>query len=415
MNITSRILSGVCLICVVANVAEAGAIRIFASHTARPGSQSPTELVPGSPHYQTNAVFLPGQTIYIWAQATPGLLFDAIGLDLEAQNGALIDGPVTVPNPTIPSTPGHYFCRWNGFVVGTPAVPPPVAAISGVKMVCVPIPGQTCEWVGVSNPVNSLDRTDGFNDPSTESVLIATFKAAGTPGPGFFIVNNLLIVDYPQTYPDVYFGWGDAPVSGEVAGARSTLPDWYVDRDTDSDGIADSLDNCPQVANANQLDTDGDGIGDACDPCPLRKTGDLNGDGVVDANDMELLIKVLLDQLDLLSDDFCAADADLSGSVDGADLGAFTATLLGHGEGRSTPLNPGDWTDATGATPIATTITMPPRDLSADFNHDGMIDGRDVFSFVYCKTTETEGSSDDGNTAVSKEEVRKFVDVLIGQ
>jgi len=31
------------------------------------------------------------------------------------------------------------------------------------------------------------------------------------------------------------------------------------------DGVADSLDNCPSAANADQADTDGDGIGDVCD------------------------------------------------------------------------------------------------------------------------------------------------------
>ena len=35
--------------------------------------------------------------------------------------------------------------------------------------------------------------------------------------------------------------------------------------DRDNDTIADSVDNCPSVANENQLDSDGDGIGDVCD------------------------------------------------------------------------------------------------------------------------------------------------------
>jgi uncharacterized delta-60 repeat protein len=38
--------------------------------------------------------------------------------------------------------------------------------------------------------------------------------------------------------------------------------------DTDKDGICDTQDNCPSVANADQKDTDGDGVGDACDNCP---------------------------------------------------------------------------------------------------------------------------------------------------
>ena len=35
--------------------------------------------------------------------------------------------------------------------------------------------------------------------------------------------------------------------------------------DTDSDGIADNIDNCPLVANTNQADNDQDSVGDICD------------------------------------------------------------------------------------------------------------------------------------------------------
>jgi hypothetical protein len=38
--------------------------------------------------------------------------------------------------------------------------------------------------------------------------------------------------------------------------------------DGDGDGVADDLDNCPSLANADQADADLDGIGDACDNCP---------------------------------------------------------------------------------------------------------------------------------------------------
>jgi hypothetical protein len=48
--------------------------------------------------------------------------------------------------------------------------------------------------------------------------------------------------------------------------------------DGDSDGVADGQDNCPAVANADQLDTDGDGDGNACD-------GDDDGDGRFDEDD----------------------------------------------------------------------------------------------------------------------------------
>lgn len=42
--------------------------------------------------------------------------------------------------------------------------------------------------------------------------------------------------------------------------------------DSDNDGISDSIDNCPNVANADQGDNDGDGIGNACDTTPNGDT-----------------------------------------------------------------------------------------------------------------------------------------------
>jgi len=39
-------------------------------------------------------------------------------------------------------------------------------------------------------------------------------------------------------------------------------------KDTDKDGVADAVDNCPDVANADQKDADGDKVGDACDILP---------------------------------------------------------------------------------------------------------------------------------------------------
>ena len=38
--------------------------------------------------------------------------------------------------------------------------------------------------------------------------------------------------------------------------------------DADGDGIEDSVDNCPNIANADQADNDSDGIGNPCDPTP---------------------------------------------------------------------------------------------------------------------------------------------------
>lgn len=58
------------------------------------------------------------------------------------------------------------------------------------------------------------------------------------------------------------------------AGAASGLllsivavPQFGDEPDADGDGVADSVDSCPALSNADQADADSDGVGDACDAC----------------------------------------------------------------------------------------------------------------------------------------------------
>jgi hypothetical protein len=64
--------------------------------------------------------------------------------------------------------------------------------------------------------------------------------------------------------------------------------------DTDGDGWADAVDNCPNSCNAHQRDADGDGIGDVCDPDPgcggegqpvCEQSCDTDNDGILNALD----------------------------------------------------------------------------------------------------------------------------------
>ena len=65
---------------------------------------------------------------------------------------------------------------------------------------------------------------------------------------------------------------------------------YQIPVDTDGDGVRDTEDNCPLIANTDQLDTDEDGIGDLCDT-------DDDGDGVLDTLD-NCPLKANTDQLD---------------------------------------------------------------------------------------------------------------------
>jgi len=86
--------------------------------------------------------------------------------------------------------------------------------------------------------------------------------------------------------------------------------------DSDSDGVLDENDNCPDVFNPSQEDSDGDLIGDACD-----SSNDIDGDGVSD--DMDNCLEIANPgQEDTDGDgegDACDTDIDGDGISDDMD------------------------------------------------------------------------------------------------
>jgi len=92
--------------------------------------------------------------------------------------------------------------------------------------------------------------------------------------------------------------------------------------DADGDTVPDSADNCPAVANTNQLDTDGDGDGNACDT-------DDDGDSIADGTDNCPLIANSA-QTDTDNDgdgDACDTDDDDDTVLDSADNCPLVANL----------------------------------------------------------------------------------------
>jgi len=73
--------------------------------------------------------------------------------------------------------------------------------------------------------------------------------------------------------------------------AEDGQPNWQRLADGDADGVADIVDNCPDVYNPDQENFDGDDWGDACDNCPTVATpwfvpvGDDDCDGFTTATE----------------------------------------------------------------------------------------------------------------------------------
>src|SRR5215216_1292042 len=80
------------------------------------------------------------------------------------------------------------------------------------------------------------------------------------PGGHFVYINNGSSFDKLVTDP-----WKRGDTDTDLAFKAVFSSGQPTPPDNDGDGVADSEDNCPDVANANQADGDADGEGDACD------------------------------------------------------------------------------------------------------------------------------------------------------
>lgn len=95
------------------------------------------------------------------------------------------------------------------------------------------------------------------------------------------------------------YAWGES--IGWINFELVSQPDYIVETsyetgDTDMDTIPDEADNCPNICNSAQLDADGDNVGDVCDAtpgcggcgqiaCEITCDIDTDSDGVLDSVD----------------------------------------------------------------------------------------------------------------------------------
>ena len=124
----------------------------------------------------------------------------------------------------------------------------------------------------ISNGLGDLTETDIiFNSNESWNVYSGPFRLAPFAGINDFRrvavheLGHALGLDHEEDVPAIMhalFPAGEevsTPLADDINGINALYPD------SDGDGKADTLDNCPTIANSNQSDNDGDGSGNACD------------------------------------------------------------------------------------------------------------------------------------------------------
>lgn len=161
--------------------------------------------------------------------------------------------------------------------------------------------------------VGSMDAVNVSNDGVHASGAVNWTAPAATTS----LANYTLTIDFTGVGGayDLHTSGASVTITFAVAGTGGGPVD------TDGDGIADSADNCPTVANADQANHDGDSLGDACD---TNSYAPELGSGAADASGNEG---------DTLTASGFFTDQDGNGtltlSVGSSDAGTFTD----HGDG----------------------------------------------------------------------------------
>lgn len=156
-------------------------------------------------------------------------------------------------------------------------------------------------------------------------------------------VNNKL-----DNCPNHYNSWQS---DSDADGVGDECDNDPFNKDTDGDGYGDVKDNCPVIINANQADLDKDGLGDACDPTDNRPS-DTDQDGIYDyADNCPLISNPLQENMDNdTSGNVCDDDTDGDG-------------ITNANEAKYSFLNPND-----------------PKDVLLDQDGDGAANGFEINS-----------------------------------
>ena len=125
--------------------------------------------------------------------------------------------------------------------------------------------------------------TATYAAPPVDATVTVTFEATDDGTPPQTVAKNVEITVRNDEDGDFIADGQDDDIDGDgvsnfVEDGLGTHPGLA---DTDEDSVGDGEDNCPLVANGDQVDADGDDLGDACDDCP-NGSQDPDNDGLCD-------------------------------------------------------------------------------------------------------------------------------------
>jgi len=210
------------------------------------------------------------------------------------------------------------------------------------------------------------------------------------PTTGYFLADSLIAITGDCNDEDPNINPGAEEIAGDNIDQNCDGQDAILD--TDNDGIADAIDNCPNTTNTDQADTDNDGVGDTCDACPTDSTKiapgicgcgvadvDTDNDGILDCQDNCPLLSNPNQTLPRLYADF-DRDGYSSGvsiqqcdTVEGYYSPDMLFTLSGDCDDEDESINPG----AVDIPGDSIDQNCDGQDALLDSDGDGIADGND--------------------------------------
>lgn len=144
----------------------------------------------------------------------------------------------------------------NGCIPHPPAIDPP-------ETPCCPIPADAAKGLAPADPATGQFALDWEDVAGATTYDVYFGTATDPPLLASDVAESAWAVDQLDSNPKTYY-W---KVVAKNLGGQMPGPVWSFGAfaDADKDGLPDSQDNCPNVANPAQDDANENGVGDACD------------------------------------------------------------------------------------------------------------------------------------------------------